>query len=107
MSNYLLSGTYLFRVIVKGVSLVYMSTQVVRNISPYTSYTEGRVWGRPTLYSGRLSQKQYFGWDAPLFSNMRAIFAYNLCKHVKEAYTFDDLFLSGGDAPLSVYASYE
>lgn len=43
-------------------------------ISPYTSYIDGRtslafcrVWSRPTLYSGCLSQKMLIGWDDPLF----------------------------------------
>ena len=46
--------------IVKDVTFLYMFTQVVSEINPRTSYTEGRtslafcrIWGRPTLYSGR------------------------------------------------------
>lgn len=66
--------------IVKEVSLIYMATQVESEICPYSSYTEGRtslifcrVWGRPTLFSGCLCQKLYFG--LALFAGIRANFA--------------------------------
>ena len=99
--------------IVKGLSLFYVFTLVVSEISPYNSYSKGRtalaycrVWDRPTLHSASLNQKLCFGWYALLFAGMKAIFTYNLCKLIEEAYDFHDPCLSVGDAPLSMYSLY-
>ena len=104
---------YTYARVVKGVRLLYMFTQVVSKISPYTS--KQRV-ERPLYFAesaadqlcilGVYLKKLHFGRDASLFTGIRSTFAYNLRIHVEEAYAFHDPCSNGGDAPLSLYASY-